>query len=180
MVKGTLVAILVVSALAVASARQSDVIAKFNGGIGVIPVTGGAGAPNADGTLPNVKLNVVRGVSPAGPWRIANLNAVVEADGHILVKGNGLLLASGNGIGTNANASVFATLICEAAQPFTQHNTASVALAPNGDFVINVNSTDHQPTVSADTIALAHALASLRFIADRLDIDRPFLTRTLS
>ena len=35
-------------------------------------------------------------------------------------------------------------------------------------------------TVSADTIALAHALASLRFIADRLDIDRPFLTRTLS
>ena len=35
-------------------------------------------------------------------------------------------------------------------------------------------------TVSADTIALAHALASLRFIADRLDIDRPFLMRTLS
>jgi uncharacterized membrane protein YccC len=34
--------------------------------------------------------------------------------------------------------------------------------------------------ISADTIALAHALASLRFIADRLDIDRPFLTRTLS
>ncbi len=29
-------------------------------------------------------------------------------------------------------------------------------------------------------IALAHALASLRFIADRLDIDRPFLTQTLS
>ena len=29
-------------------------------------------------------------------------------------------------------------------------------------------------------IALAHAVASLRFIADRLDIDRPFLTRTLS
>ena len=35
-------------------------------------------------------------------------------------------------------------------------------------------------TVSANTIALAHVLASLRFIADRLDIDRPFLTRTLS
>ena len=35
-------------------------------------------------------------------------------------------------------------------------------------------------TVSADTIELAHALSSLRFIADRLDIDRPFLTRTLS
>jgi uncharacterized membrane protein YccC len=35
-------------------------------------------------------------------------------------------------------------------------------------------------TVSANAIALAHALASLRFIADRLDIDRAFLTRTLS
>lgn len=35
-------------------------------------------------------------------------------------------------------------------------------------------------TVSAEAIALAHAVASLRFIADRLDIDRPFLTRTLS
>jgi len=33
---------------------------------------------------------------------------------------------------------------------------------------------------TADAIALAHAFASLRFIADRLDIDRPFLTRTLS
>jgi hypothetical protein len=42
MVKGTVVAILVVSALAVASAREGDVIAQFNGGIGVIPVTGGA------------------------------------------------------------------------------------------------------------------------------------------
>ena len=119
------------------SAHRRDSLARFDGGIGVIPVTGGAGTPDANGTLPNVKLNVVRGVSPAGPWRIANLNAVVEADGHILVKGNGLLLASGNGIGTNANASVFATLICEAALPFTQHNTASVALAPNGDFIIN-------------------------------------------
>jgi hypothetical protein len=34
--------------------------------------------------------------------------------------------------------------------------------------------------VSAAPLTPAHALASLRFIADRLDIDRPFLTRTLS
>ena len=33
---------------------------------------------------------------------------------------------------------------------------------------------------TANAIALAHALASLRFIADRLDIDRAFLTRTIS
>jgi len=159
MVKATVVAILVVSALAVASAREGDVSAKFNGGIGVIPVTGGAGTPDANGTLPNVKLNVVRGVSPAGPWRIADLKAVVEADGHILVKGTGLLLASGNGIGTNANASVFATLICEAALPFTQHNTASVALARNGDFIIN-DTLDPAPDECASPVLLIRSSGS--------------------
>ena len=33
---------------------------------------------------------------------------------------------------------------------------------------------------AAPTIELAHAQASLHFIADRLVIDRPFLTRTIS
>ena len=44
-----------------------------------------------------------------------------------------------NKIGFNANASVFATLICEAVGPFTQHSTngAGVPLAPNGDFRID-------------------------------------------
>ena len=166
MVKATVVAIMVVSALAVASARQGDVIAKFNGGIGVIPVTGGAGAPNADGTLPNVKLNVVRGVSPAGPWRIANLNAVVEADGHILVKGNGLLLASGNGIGTNANQSVFATLICEASAPFIEHSTnpAGVPLAANGDFRID-DTLNSVPADCASPVLLIRNLGGVWFAA---------------
>jgi hypothetical protein len=49
-----------------------------------------------------------------------------------------LLLASGNSIGQNANQSVFATLICEAAAPFVEHNTNfSVPLEPNGDFRID-------------------------------------------
>ena len=49
------------------------------------------------------------------------------------------MLAGGNAIGTNANASVFATLICEAAAPFVERNTnvAGVPLAPNGDFRID-------------------------------------------
>jgi len=166
MVKATVVAILVVSALAVASAREGDVIAKFNGGIGVIPVTGGAGTPDANGTLPNVKLNVVRGVSPAGPWRIANLNAVVEADGHILVKGNGLLLASGNGIGTNANQSVFATLICEASAPFIEHSTnpAGVPLAANGDFRID-DTLNSVPADCASPVLLIRNLGGVWFAA---------------
>lgn len=120
-------------------AIEKDFIARFDGGIGVIPVSNGAGPVNADGTFPNVRLNVVRGVNPgAGPWRIADLRADIDTDGRIKVRGRGLLLASGNSIGQNANQSVFATLICEAAAPFVEHNTTvSVPLAANGDFRID-------------------------------------------
>jgi hypothetical protein len=122
-----------------ASTQASDFIARFDGGIGVIPVQNGAGTANADGTLPNARLNVVRGVNPgAGPWRITDLRAVVEATGRIRVRGRGLLLASTDSIGRNANQRVFATLICEARAPFVQHSTAStVPLEPNGDFRID-------------------------------------------
>jgi hypothetical protein len=120
-------------------AQERDFIARFEGGIGVIPVSNGAGPANADGTFPNVRLNVVRGVNPgAGPWRIADLRADIDADGRIKVRGRGLLLASSNSLGQNANQSVFATLICEAAAPFVEHNTTStVPLAANGDFRID-------------------------------------------
>ena len=120
-------------------ANETDFIARFEGGIGVIPVSNGAGPVNADGTFPNVRLNVVRGVNPgAGPWRIADLRADIDTDGRIKVRGRGLLLASGNSLGQNANQSVFATLICEAAAPFVEHSTTvSVPLAENGDFRID-------------------------------------------
>ena len=121
------------------SAQGSDVIARFEGGIGVIPVSNGAGPANPDATLPNARLNIVRGVNPgAGPWRIAELRAEIDAVGRIKVRGRGLLLASGNSIGQNANQSVFATLICEAAAPFVEHSTAfTVPLEPNGNFRID-------------------------------------------
>src|SRR3954466_15780815 len=123
-----------------AGAQRQDALVRFEGGIGVIPASAGAGAANADGTLPNVKANVVRGVSPgAGPWRIADLRAEVDAAGHIKVRGRGLLLASGNSIGQNANQSVFATLFCEATGPFVERSSSSagVPLDPNGDFRID-------------------------------------------
>ena len=122
------------------SAHERDFLVRFDGGIGVIPVSNGAAPANPDGTFPNVRLNVVRGVNPgAGPWRIGNLRADVDQYGRIKVRGRGLLLASGNGIGTNANQKVFATLICEAAAPFVEHSTdkAGVALDANGDFRID-------------------------------------------
>src|SRR3954463_4276991 len=121
-----------------ASAHEGDVLARFDGGIGVQPVANVAGPANADGTFPNVKQNVVRGVLPGAPWRIAELRADVRTDGRIRVRGRGLLLASGNNIGRNGNASVFATLICEAAAPFIEHSTLiSVPLEENGDFRID-------------------------------------------
>src|SRR5689334_24697921 len=119
---------------------EQDVLARFQGGIGAIPVANGSGPANPDGTLPNVKLNIVRGVPPgAGPWRIADLRAVVDIHGRITVRGRGLLLASGNSIGQNANQRVFATLICEAAAPFVERSTAlaGVPLDPDGDFRID-------------------------------------------
>jgi len=140
MVKRAAVFLLVLGMASQVRAHERDLLARFDGGIGVIPVSNGAGVANADGTLPNARLNVVRGISPgAGPWRIADLKANVDLYGRIKVRGRGLLLASGNSIGQNANQRVFATLICEAAAPFVARNTdvTGVALEPNGDFRID-------------------------------------------
>jgi hypothetical protein len=136
LVKAALLAVVVALATGVASAQDRDdsnhgpVLVRFDGGIGVINVIG----TNADGTI---KLNVVRGVNPGAPWRIADLDAVVRSDGHIKVKGRGLLLANGNGIGTNAGASVFATLFCGPADTATAFSSTRVALEADGDFRID-------------------------------------------
>jgi len=80
------------------------------------------------------------------------------------VKGRGLLLASGNGIGTNANQSVFATLICEAAAPFVQHNTASGPLERNGDFRI-VDTLNDLPSVCPSPVLLIRNTGGVWFAA---------------
>src|SRR6185369_784729 len=98
------VAVLIVAAAGMAAAQDSTALV-FKGGIGVQPISG----VSATGT---VNLNVVRGVSPAGPWRIASLNAAVLPTGRIIVVGRGLLLAAGNGIGTNGGQRVHVTLFC--------------------------------------------------------------------
>ena len=114
----------------IATAQDQDDTLRFKGGIGVINVIG----QNPDLTL---KFNVVRGVSPAGPWRIAHLNATVRPDGHITVVGRGLLLANGNSIGTNAGASVHATLFCGPAATATAFDEPGVPLQADGDFRID-------------------------------------------
>jgi hypothetical protein len=123
------------------TAAGDDSLVRFKGGIGVIPVSAAAaGVANTDGSSPSVIRNVVRGINPPGQiWVIADLRADISVDGRIRVNGKGLLLAGGNAIGGTAAQSVFATLICEAAPPFTLHNSTvtGVPLQPDGDFEID-------------------------------------------
>jgi len=135
-----LVAFGIFAASAIADEERGTLV-RFEGGIGVHPVSN---VTVAAGTPPvvTVNANIVRGVNPAGQlWVIDNLDAKVKTNGDIKVEGKGLVLAGGSGIGSPpANAtSVFATLICEAAAPFIAHNTtlSGVPLAPNGDFKID-------------------------------------------
>jgi hypothetical protein len=87
--------ILLFVAGAIAVPANAANVARFNGGVGVIP-TGSANT-------------TVRTVLAAGQiWTIRELTAVVKDDGSIRIVGRGLLLASGSGVGSNAgNAKVF-------------------------------------------------------------------------
>ena len=121
-------------------AVANDPLVKFRGGIGDIPLSS----------------SVVRGVQPAGQiWVISALSADVTRGGRIHVDGRGLLLGGGDQIGFNGNASVFATLICEAVAPFIEHSTNGdgVALAPNGDFRID-DVLDPEPPADCDSPVL--------------------------
>jgi len=121
------------------SGVANDALVTFEGGVGVHPVSNVAGTPNADGSFPNVTRNI---------WR-------------------GLLLAGGNTIGTNANASVFATLICEAAAPFVERNTnvAGVPLAPNGEFRID-DILSPAPNGCASPVLLIRSAGNRTWFAD--------------
>jgi len=167
MMKNVAVIGLIFALVAGVRASERDMLARFDGGIGVIPAATGTGTPNADGTLPNVKLNIVRGVNPgAGPWRIADLKADIDIFGRIRVRGRGLLLASSNSIGQNAKQSVFAPLICEPAAPFVEHSTnpAGVPLDANGDFRID-DTLDTVPSDCASPVLLIRNTGRVWFAA---------------
>jgi hypothetical protein len=123
------------------SADSKDTLARFKGGIGVIPVSSGVAPVASQPTSEVVNRNFVRGVQPAGQiWVIDKLDARIKTNGDIKVKGKGLILGGGNNAGRATGQSVFATLICTATDPFLpQHNTtlAGVPLTPEGDFEID-------------------------------------------
>lgn len=101
-----------------------DILIRFDGGIGVIPVRGNA---------PPFTANIVHSVTPAGqPWVIEDLEAEVKTNGHIKVEGEGLIRAGGN-IGTTSEDPIIATLFCGE----VAHDSGAVMPEPNGDFSID-------------------------------------------
>ena len=144
---------------------DDDTLAKFKGGIGANPVSSGVGTA---ATAEVVNRNIVRGVQPPGQiWVIADLKAEVKVNGDIKVEGRGLVLGGGNNIGRATGQSVFATLICEAAAPFTERSTTStgVALANNGDFKIDDVLVPLPPATCASPMLLIRTAGSGNWFA---------------
>jgi hypothetical protein len=140
----------------------ADSLAKFQGGIGVIPVSSGVGTA---ATATDVNRNIVRGVQPPGQiWVIADLQANVRGDGRITVEGRGLLLGGGNNIGTNANQSVRATLLCTN-DGNVLHDSDLVALAANGDFRIDDLLSPAPPNTCDSPVLLSRNSAGSWFAA---------------
>ena len=152
--------LMIVPLLALATFRLAadDSLLRFDGGIGVDPVSGiTAGAP---------VLNVVRGVAPVGaPWVIRRLEADVRIDGRIRVEGRGLLIAGGNGIGTSAALAVRATLFCGAPATATAHSTGTVVLDANGDFRIHDVLTPATPVPCDSPVLLITNSTATRWLA---------------
>ena len=164
MLKKLLVSVMFLGSPFSLAAADQDLLASFDGGIGVHPVSNVAGTADAvTGTFPNVTRNVVRGINPAGQiWVIERLRANITLDGHITVDGRGLVLAGGDNAGRTSGQSVFATLICETAAPFTQRNTTltGILLAPNGDFRIDDALSPAPPSTCPSPMLLIRSAAT--------------------
>jgi hypothetical protein len=157
-----LVLAMVLAAAAPVSVSAEDSLARFEGGIGVIPVSNVIGtSATGDATR-----NVVRGVSPGGqPWVIADLSADIKTDGRVSVDGRGLLLGEGNGIGTNGGQSVRAMLFCGPIATNSVHTSDLVALEPNGDFRIKDTLSPPVPATCDNAVLLIVSGAGRWFAA---------------
>ena len=149
---GMLIAIVFVLG-AMAQSAPAQNLAAFNGGIGDI-TTGSADTS-------------VFGVLAAGQiWVIRDLQAQVKVGGLIQVDGRGLLLGAGNTIGSNADASVFATLFC-ANDGDVAHSTnaAGVPLQVNGDFSIQDSLSPAPPDTCTSPVLLIRSTGGSWFAA---------------
>ena len=152
MVKKSSVVVAFLTSLFSLSAFADRSLVRFEGGIGVIPVSRVAGDQNADGSFPNAVRNDVRGTPPGGqPWVIERLSADVRVNGFIRVDGRGLLLAGGNNVGLNGNQSVRARLFC-GNDAFDSANL--VPLEANGDFRIDDSLSPQPPDPCVNPVLL--------------------------
>ena len=162
-VAGTLLTFTIASA-----AAQTEL--RFKGGIGVIPVSAGVAIAPTPGTaqvVESVNRNIVRGVQPAGQiWVIDDLDAKVKG-GRITVQGTGLVLGGGNSAGRATGQFVLATLICQAAAPFTESLTTlvGVPLSATGDFSIDDNLAPAPPANCSSPMLLIRNAANLSWFA---------------
>jgi hypothetical protein len=127
---------------AIAQSAEAQSLVRFSGGIGDIS-TGSTST-------------AVRGVAAAGQiWVIRDLAADVKQGGNIRIDGRGLLLGAGNAVGSNGNASVFATLFC-ADDGNVQHSStlAGVPLEVNGDFRIDDTLSPAPPSQCSSPVLL--------------------------
>jgi hypothetical protein len=154
--------IAIVSVLgAMAQSAHAQSLATFSGGIGDI-TTGSADT-------------AVFGVPAAGQiWVIRDLQAEVKMDGLIQVDGQGLLLGAGNGVGSNAGASVFATLFC-ANDGDVEHSTnaAGVPLQANGDFRIQGSLSPAVPDTCTSPVLLIRVTGSGAWFAAGIPLLAP-------
>ena len=135
------------------SAPDRQNLVRFSGGIGDIPT----------GSI----ATTVRGVVAAGQiWVIRDLAADVRQDGSIRVDGRGLLLGAGDAIGSNGNASVFATLFCSN-DGNVQHssNPAGVPLEVDGDFRIDDTLSPAPPNTCDSPVLLIRVTTGSWFAA---------------
>jgi len=138
---------------AIAQSALAQNLVRFSGGIGDIST----GSTNT----------TVRGVAAAGQiWVIRDLAADVKQDGSIRVDGRGLLLGAGDAVGSNANASVFATLFC-ANDGNMQHSTnlAGVPLEVNGDFRIDDTLSPVPPNPCTNPVLLIRSAGNQSWFA---------------
>jgi hypothetical protein len=149
-VKKTVLACALLVALASPLRAEDHRLVRFDGGIGVIPVSN---VTVVNGVTTATR-NVVRGInSPGQIWVISRLRADIDTDGRIKAAGRGLLLGGGNNIGLNGNQSVLATLICDAAGTQLFTTTTPVPLDAAGNFEID-DTLSPVPTACASPVLL--------------------------
>jgi hypothetical protein len=157
----------------VALADSDDrVVARFDSGIGVDPVSGITAATATTPAVPTS--NVVRGVAPGGTaWHIGEFQASVSRHGHIFVEGHHLVLAAGDSLGQSLQLSVQAQLYCGAGST-TPITTTSTALDGNGDFRFNETLPSAPPDPCVNPLLLIVTGATPHWLAagiPQLDLD---------